>query len=45
MKIVTVYAKDITLENIPATLNGWKVYCRFSNNYGSCSDYENICIP
>ena len=35
MKIVNGYAKDMTLENIPALLNGWKVYCRFSNDYGS----------
>ena len=35
MKIVNGYAKDMTLENIPEALNGWKVYCRFSNNYGS----------
>ena len=35
MKIVNGYAKDMTLENIPAALNGWKVYCRFTNNYGS----------
>ena len=35
MKIVNGFAKDMTLENIPALLNGWKVYCRFSNDYGS----------
>ena len=35
MKIVNGYAKDMTLENIPEALNGWKVYCRFSNNSGS----------
>ena len=34
MKIINGYAKDMTLENIPAALNGWKVYCRFSNNWG-----------
>ena len=28
-------AKDLTLTNIPAALNGWKVYCRFTNAYGS----------
>ena len=35
MKIVNGYAKDMTLENVPEALNGWKVYCRFSNNSGS----------
>ena len=37
MKIVNGYAKDMTLENVPEALNGWKVYCRFSNNYGSAN--------
>ena len=37
MKIINGYAKDMTLENIPEALNGWKVYCRFSNNAGSVS--------
>ena len=27
--------KDLTLKSIPTELNGWKVYCRFSNNSGS----------
>ena len=27
--------KDLTLENIPAALNGCRVYCRFSNAYGA----------
>ena len=35
LKIVNGYAKDMTLENIPEALNGWKVYCRFSNDFGS----------
>ena len=35
MKIINGYAKDMTLENIPEALNGWRVYCRFSNNSGS----------
>ena len=35
LKIINGFTKDLTLENIPAELNGWKVYCRFSNNYGS----------
>ena len=37
MKIINGYAKDMTLENIPEAINGWKVYCRFSNNAGSVS--------
>ena len=35
LNIVNGYAKDMTLENIPAALGGWKVYCRFSNDSGS----------
>ena len=35
LKIINAYAKDMTLDNIPAALNGWRVYCRFSNNAGS----------
>ena len=34
MKIINGYAKDMTLENIPSTVSGWKVYCRFSNDAG-----------
>ncbi len=34
LKIINGYAKDMTLENIPSELNGWKVYCRFSNANG-----------
>ena len=37
LKIVNGYTKDMTLENIPAELNGWKVYCRFSNDAGSAN--------
>ena len=29
------YTKDLTLKNIPEAFNGWKVYCRFSNDSGS----------
>ncbi len=29
------FTKDLTLESIPAELNGWRVYCRFANDYGS----------
>ena len=35
MKIVNGFTKDLNLENIPAGLNGWKVYCRFSNDSGA----------
>ena len=37
LKIVNGYAKDMTLENIPEALNGWRVYCRFSNDAGSAN--------
>ena len=43
LKIVNGGSKDLTLEKIPATLNGWKVYCRFSNDYGAVkSDMASI---
>ena len=29
------YASTTQLKNIPAEMNGWRVYCRFSNDYGS----------
>ena len=35
LKITGGNTKDMTLENIPAALNGCRVYCRFSNSYGS----------
>ena len=35
LKILHGDSKDLTLENIPETLNGWKVYCRFSNKAGA----------
>ncbi len=35
LKIINGYAKDMTLENIPEALNGWRVYCRFSNDSGA----------
>ena len=28
-------SKDLTLNTIPTELNGWKVYCRFTNSAGS----------
>ncbi|MDO4974575.1 MAG: hypothetical protein Q4E38_10250, partial [Eubacteriales bacterium] len=37
LKIQNGYAKDMTLDAIPLALNGWKVYCRFSNDAGSVS--------
>ena len=37
LKIINGYAKDMTLDNVPETLNGWKVYCRFSNDSGSAN--------
>lgn len=35
LKVVNGYTKDLTLENIPLEMNGWRVYCRFSNNAGA----------
>ena len=35
LKIIDGYGKDMTLDKIPAELNGWKVYCRFINDAGS----------
>ena len=35
LKIQKGNTKDMTLDNIPAELNGWKVYCRFTNDAGS----------
>lgn len=35
LKVINGYSKDLTLDAIPQALNGWKVYCRFSNNAGS----------
>jgi hypothetical protein len=29
------YTKDLTLKSIPAEFNGWRVYCKFSNDSGS----------
>lgn len=34
LTIITGYTKDLKLETIPLSLNGWKVYCRYSNNSG-----------
>lgn len=35
LTIINGYAKDMTLDNIPVELNGWQVYCRFTNSSGS----------
>ncbi len=35
LKVINGYSKDLTLENIPDALNGWRVYCRFSNKAGA----------
>ncbi len=35
LKVINGYTKDLTLDNIPQGLNGWRVYCRFSNDAGS----------
>ena len=35
LTIIGGNTKDMTLENIPAALNGCRVYCRFSNRWGS----------
>ena len=35
LEIVDGYASSMQLKNIPASLNGWNVYCRFSNKVGA----------
>ena len=35
LEIVNGYASTMQLKNIPASLNGWNVYCRFSNKAGA----------
>ena len=35
LTIINGYAKDMTLDNIPESLNGWRVYCLFMNDSGS----------
>ncbi|MBR4472937.1 MAG: hypothetical protein IKS55_04805 [Oscillospiraceae bacterium] len=37
LQIVGGSTKDLTLNAIPAELNGWKVYCRFSNSNGAAN--------
>ena len=34
LRIIMGNTKDMTLDRIPQELNGWRVYCRFTNNYG-----------
>ena len=34
LTIINGHTKDLKLENMPLALNGWNVYCRFSNNSG-----------
>lgn len=33
--VVEGFASTTRLKNIPKEMDGWKVYCRFGNNYGS----------
>ena len=35
LKVVDGNVSTMQLKNIPAEMNGWRVYCRFSNDYGS----------
>ena len=35
LKVLNGYTKDLTLDSIPQALSGWRVYCLFSNDYGS----------
>ena len=35
LTIINGYAKDMTLDNIPESLNGWRVYCLFMNDSGA----------
>ena len=35
MKILNGMYSTMKLENIPLEANGWKVYCRYTNNAGS----------
>lgn len=45
LTIINGYAKDMTLDNIPVALNGWQVYCRFTNSSGSAdSGFARITV-
>ncbi len=35
LQVIMGNTKDMTLTNIPYSLNGWRVYCRFSNYSGT----------
>ena len=35
LQIINGSGSTLQLKNIPAGLSGWKVYCRFSNNFGA----------
>ncbi len=35
VEVTKGFANITQVKNIPETMNGWKVYCRFSNNVGS----------
>ena len=35
LEVTKGYASTTQLKNIPADMNGWRAYCRFSNDYGS----------
>ena len=35
LRIRNGFSKDLTLENVPKELNGWRVYCLFTNGAGS----------
>jgi hypothetical protein len=37
LRIINGNTKDLTLDTIPPELNGWRVYCRFSNSAGSAN--------
>ena len=34
IKVIDGMYSTMTVSNIPAAMNGWKVYCRYSNSYG-----------
>ena len=44
MKVINGFTKDLSLESIPETLNGWKVYCRFSNDAGSVNTDQALIV-
>lgn len=35
LKVVDGMYSTMTLKQVPASLSGWRVYCRYSNDYGS----------